>query len=71
MIQRRYGRYQSNIGSAREVLVDWTSYHWHTIISTASLQMNIVLEVTQTMPLRNFHHRFGSLRKKRIKKQIS
>lgn len=50
----------SGVGS-----INWTSYHRHTIIPTASLQMDVVLEIAQTMPLRNLHHRFGSLLKEK------
>lgn len=47
--------------SGISLVFKWTTQHWYTIISASSHQVNVMLKITQTMPLWNIHHRFCNL----------
>lgn len=56
------------IAQKRANLVGWTTEHWYTMIPASALQIDIVLEQSQTMPLRYITHRFFHLQKMQGKK---
>lgn len=47
--------------SGISLVFKWTTQHGHAIISASSHQVYVMLEIAQTMPLWNFHHRFCNL----------